>query len=286
MGALVPLLGGRVVEDEGDRLIVERDGRYIVRRDENELIRGDTSNFEVEELDEGRTRETFFREDGSQVVTLRDPAGNILRRTRIAPNGDEIVLIDNQVIDDDRLYRFEEELGPVELDIAREDYIVSSERAAAPQLREALVAAPVEQVERSYTLREIRESSRIRDKVRRVDLDTLTFDTGSATVTRSQLPKLDDIGQVVADIVRENPDEVFLVEGHTDAVGSDLSNLALSDRRAETIARILIDVYKVPAENLILEGYGEQNLKVETEAAERANRRVTLRRITPLLRAS
>ena len=68
------------------------------------------------------------------------------------------------------------------------------------------------------------------------------------------------------------------------AVGADIANLALSDRRAETIARILIDVYDVPAENLIVEGFGEQYLKVKTEGAERANRRVTVRNIAPLLR--
>ncbi|MFL5115868.1 MAG: OmpA family protein, partial [Microvirga sp.] len=60
-------------------------------------------------------------------------------------------------------------------------------------------------------------------------------------------------------------------------------NLTLSDRRAETIATILTERFQIPAENLTTQGYGEQYLKVATEAAERENRRVTLRRITPLL---
>jgi flagellar motor protein MotB len=41
--------------------------------------------------------------------------------------------------------------------------------------------------------------------------------------------------------------------------------------------------FGVPAENLTTQGYGEQYLKVPTQVAERQNRRVTLRRITPLL---
>jgi outer membrane protein OmpA-like peptidoglycan-associated protein len=76
---------------------------------------------------------------------------------------------------------------------------------------------------------------------------------------------------------------VFLIEGHTDAVGSDESNLELSDRRAETVARLLTDLYDVPPENLVTQGYGERYLKVETDEAERANRRATVRRITPLV---
>ena len=71
----------------------------------------------------------------------------------------------------------------------------------------------------------------------------------------------------------------------TDAVGSDLANLALSDRRAESVAQILSFYFAIPPENLITQGYGEQFLKILTAGAERENRRVTLRRITPLLRA-
>ena len=59
--------------------------------------------------------------------------------------------------------------------------------------------------------------------------------------------------------------------------------LSLSDRRAETVAITLTQRFGVPAENLTTQGYGEQYLKVPTQAAERQNRRVTLRRITPLL---
>ena len=39
----------------------------------------------------------------------------------------------------------------------------------------------------------------------------------------------------------------------------------------------------MPAENLSTQGYGEQYLKMPTDGPERANRRVAVRRITPLL---
>jgi outer membrane protein OmpA-like peptidoglycan-associated protein len=79
---------------------------------------------------------------------------------------------------------------------------------------------------------------------------------------------------------------VFLIEGHTDKVGSDDDNLSLSDRRAESIANILTGDYQIPPENLVTQGYGEQYPKVETEGPSRENRRVTLRRITPLLQGA
>ncbi|MEZ5788068.1 MAG: OmpA family protein [Xanthobacteraceae bacterium] len=83
--------------------------------------------------------------------------------------------------------------------------------------------------------------------------------------------------------IERNPQEVFLIEGHTDAVGSDVDNLSLSDRRAESVALVLTQQFGVPAENLSTQGYGEQYLKVPTDGPEEANRRVSVRRITPLL---
>jgi outer membrane protein OmpA-like peptidoglycan-associated protein len=60
----------------------------------------------------------------------------------------------------------------------------------------------------------------------------------------------------------------------------------LSDQRAEAIAVALSSNFAIPPENLITQGYGEQYLKVPTEEAERENRRVTVRRITPLVAQS
>jgi outer membrane protein OmpA-like peptidoglycan-associated protein len=74
-----------------------------------------------------------------------------------------------------------------------------------------------------------------------------------------------------------------MIAGHTDAVGSEEDNLSLSDRRAETVARILTDEFGVPAENLVTQGYGESDLLLQTDQAEVRNRRVEAMRITPAL---
>ena len=286
IGAVIEALGGKVVGDEGDRIVIESNGRLKVRKDENERLRVDGATVRREDLGDGRTRTVVTRPNGVRVITVRDRGGFILRRVKVLRNGDRIVLVDEE----GRRRRgertdFDRRLPPLRIGIDRERYIVESRRANRRQIREALRADPVERVEREYTLSEVRDSERLRAKLPRVDLDTITFDTDSAAVTRSQVDELAEIGNAIAEIVEDDPRELFLVEGHTDAVGRELYNLTLSDRRAETIARILTDRYGVPPENLIVEGYGEQYLKIDTQEAERANRRVTLRRITPLLNA-
>ncbi len=58
------------------------------------------------------------------------------------------------------------------------------------------------------------------------------------------------MAQAINRTLTQNPQEVFLIEGHTDAVGSDIDNLSLSDRRAQSVANLLTRVYRVAPENL------------------------------------
>lgn len=282
VGALIPALGGRVVEDQGDRLIVERDGEFFVRGDESSLLREGDADVRVERLRGGRTQETITRRNGAQIITIRDEGGYILYRSRIRPNGREIVLIDNRHIDD-RAFIDERDLPPLQLTIPRDRYVVPAQQADFDVFFETFAAPTVVELDEAYTLRQVRENVAVRDLVRRVDLDSITFETGQATVRRSQVPLLEDIALATLALIDRDPSTLLLVEGHTDAIGSDISNLALSDRRAETVARILVNFYDVPPENLVIQGYGERYLKIDTQAAEEQNRRVTIRNITPLI---
>jgi len=123
----------------------------------------------------------------------------------------------------------------------------------------------------------------LRERMRRVDLDDINFEFGSWEITPDQMPKLERLASVIKRVLDRQPNEVFLIEGHTDAVGSEEDNLSLSDRRAEAVATTLTQTFDVPPENLVTQGYGEQSLKVQRQEAERGNRRVSIRRITPLL---
>ena len=60
-------------------------------------------------------------------------------------------------------------------------------------------------------------------------------------------------------------------------------NLALSDRRAETVALALTEYFDIPPENMVIQGSGESELRIDPQASESRNRRVAVRIITPLL---
>ena len=122
-------------------------------------------------------------------------------------------------------------------------------------------------MDRRYTLDQVRYSPQLRARMRSVDIDTINFDTGSFTVTPDQAARLSTIAAAINQAIRANPQEVFLIEGYTDAVGADVDNLSLSDRRAQSVATVLTQNFQVPPENLTTQGYGEQNLKVNTQNA-------------------
>ena len=282
--------GARREVREGDRLMIQEPGRVIIREGGRTIIRhNEVDRFRWQARDvhiERRGADTvtvFARPDGSRIYTETDESGRLLRRYRRAPDGREVIIIDNRYSGPPRVGGYFIDLPPPVIRIPRERYIVDAQYGRPDDIYGALWAAPVEHIERPYTLDEIRYSPRLLERMPRVDLDTVTFDTGSWEVTPDQVERLAVVADGINRAIAANPSEVFLVEGHTDAVGSDVDNLSLSDRRAESVALVLSQQFGVPAENLTTQGYGEQYLKVPTQGPEQANRRVTVRRITPLL---
>lgn len=250
--------------------------------DRDRIVReGDKVSYE--ELDNGRVRQIVTRADGTKVVTVWNRNGEIVRRVKVRPDGTRIVMIFDRDDRDDRWRDPGEDLPPFRLTIPVGQYVLYSEIAGEEEIQLFLSEPPLEQAARVYSVDEVKRSARIRDTVRKVEIGDLTFDTGEATVERDQVGSLTKVANAILRLIERNPGEVFLIEGHTDAVGSDESNLELSDRRAETVAMLLTDLYDVPPENLVTQGYGERYLKVKTEDEERANRRATVRRITPLV---
>jgi outer membrane protein OmpA-like peptidoglycan-associated protein len=161
---------------------------------------------------------------------------------------------------------------------------VASTRQGDDALRDALRQQAG--LDRRFSLAQVRDIAEVRALAPAFEVDTVTFASGSAAIAPEQAGNLTDLAEEVLTAIRENPREVFLIEGHTDAVGDAAYNLALSDRRAETLALALNEYFGVPVENMVVQGYGERFLKVPTLEAERANRRATVRQITDLLRTA
>lgn len=129
----------------------------------------------------------------------------------------------------------------------------------------------------------MREIVEVRELAPQISIDDVTFRTGSAAIDPSEAEDLREIGLLMRQMIRDNPREIFLIEGYTDAVGSASSNLLLSDRRAESVALALSEYFDVPPENMVVQGFGERFLKIPTLEGERQNRRVAVRRITTLI---
>uniref|UniRef100_E6VJR5 OmpA/MotB domain protein n=1 Tax=Rhodopseudomonas palustris (strain DX-1) TaxID=652103 RepID=E6VJR5_RHOPX len=273
---------GRIVITEPGRIIVrDPSGQEFIRHNEVDRFRYGARDIRVD--DRGDERRTIvIRPDGSEIINVTGRDGQLLRRIRRDRDGREIIIIDNSYGPRDRA-NFYVDLPPPVIRIPRDRYIVDYDDASPELIYETLEAPPVERIERRYTMDEIRYSPAVRQRMPSIDLNTINFDTGSWDIPPDQAAKLQVIADGLNRAIQRNPREVFLIEGHTDAVGNDTDNLSLSDRRAESAAALLTQQFGVPAENLTSQGYGEQYLKVNTQAAERQNRRVTIRRITPLL---
>ncbi|MDP3548735.1 MAG: OmpA family protein [Phreatobacter sp.] len=274
--------GVTVIHEPGRTIVRDGEGVFI-RHDETARFRDLGGDFRTERR--GNEMVSFYdRPGGVRVITVTDDNGQLVRRVRRYPDGREVILIDNSFRP--RARTFEDQiivLPPPQYSMARERYIVDAGVADEDLIYETLTAPPVQRPPRRYTLDEVRHSPTVRAYTRSVDVDTINFDLGSWEVKPDQVSRLDKIAAALGRAITANPNEVFLIEGHTDLVGNDMDNLSLSDRRAQAVAAVLTQSYNIPPENLTTQGYGEQYPKVQTEAASRENRRVTLRRVTELL---
>ena len=271
--------GREVVANTGDRVVVkEPDGEFQVYKDDDALLRRPGATVRTENYRDGSTRTIVTREDGSTVTTIRDATGRVLRRAVTDTRGNETVLI-NDVMPEERI-------DVSALPEPRKAQTTISAKDDDVALRAELARLEAEKLGRSFSLRQIREVSQVRHLAAVIDVDNITFDTGSAVIRTTEARKLSQLGGMMNDVLRNNPYEVFLIEGHTDAVGSASSNLTLSDRRAESVALALTEYFGIPPENMVVQGYGEYDLRIETEADERRNRRVAVRLITPLMQTA
>lgn len=102
---------------------------------------------------------------------------------------------------------------------------------------------------------------------------TVLFDFDKAELRPESKPELDRAMRFIL----QNPGRKFEISAHTDALGTDEYNLDLSERRASTVRKYLVD-QGVPPEIIIAKGYGEMQPIDDnsTPQGRQRNRRVEL----------
>lgn len=131
-----------------------------------------------------------------------------------------------------------------------------SEALAARRAESALLASEVESLEGSL--------SRIEGKAGQVGA-TVQFRTGESAVRDSDRARLAKLGALLAGLA----DVRVRVSGFADARGDDALNQALSQQRAETVARELANA-GIPAGRMIVEAMGERFASSDSPSDEQA----------------
>ena len=101
------------------------------------------------------------------------------------------------------------------------------------------------------------------------------FEYDSAELQASAVAEL----QKVATLIRRNSNATFTLEGYTDSFGSVEYNLDLSQRRAESVKRYLVEALGINPAQIAARGYGKTNLLTSPDASieeQEVNRRVVV----------
>lgn len=104
-----------------------------------------------------------------------------------------------------------------------------------------------------------------------IDLE-VNFDSNSDIVKAEYLPEI----RRVADFLEQYENTVAVIEGHTDTSGSAQYNKTLSQKRADAVARVLVEQLGVETGKVTAIGYGEEQPIADESTREGmlANRRV------------
>lgn len=84
-------------------------------------------------------------------------------------------------------------------------------------------------------------------------MDSVYFGFDQSSIPAAERPKVD----AAATYLRNNPGAKLIAEGHTDAIGTSEYNLALSDRRANSV-KTYLEQLGIPGDRVEILGMGEQ----------------------------
>jgi outer membrane protein OmpA-like peptidoglycan-associated protein len=105
---------------------------------------------------------------------------------------------------------------------------------------------------------------------------SIQFKVGSADLQPSSETTLSQIGKLLA----LTPEKCVIVEGHTDSSGNADKNLALSQSRADSVVRYLVDREKLGSDRLLSKGRGSSEPASGLVPTDPKNRRVVFKVVT------
>ena len=124
---------------------------------------------------------------------------------------------------------------------------------------------------RSLSLGERQEIAELAASKPKIDLE-IHFDYNSADISKGSVGAVQELGKALSDSSLKG--STFVVAGHTDAIGGEAYNQDLSERRADTIKKYLIEKYGITGSDLVTVGYGKTRPKDANAPMDPANRRV------------
>ncbi len=143
--------------------------------------------------------------------------------------------------------------------------------AQAPQGPELPIPGPGPQEERHF----LPEAAPMGAPAAALDTKSIYFDTGRSDLKEGAKAALAEM----ATLLKENPDAMVLVEGHTDAVGGELYNLQLGQARAYAVREYFLKEHGIEPRRIHAVVFGKAVPVADnsTEEGRAMNRRVTLK---------
>jgi outer membrane protein OmpA-like peptidoglycan-associated protein len=184
-------------------------------------------------------------------------------------------------------YRALESLAGAKQAVQQESFekavLLAKESISHSNAAMAMIQAKTEQKRKIEEIQDsiIQEAANITESItRRTDEGIIIsmggdlFTKGSSQIRKDAQPRV----KMVADLLRKYPAYSVVIQGHTDSIGSDESNLRISSERARNFLRYLVDQEGIPLGRLSSVGFGESRPIASNinEAGRRQNRRVDI----------
>ena len=198
----------------------------------------------------------------------------------------------------DRVLEQQQQLSALRSEVAERDQQIGQLKAVVSDLNTAITKLDSklgsESQERLALLKRLSAQDRVRESINKVEnmftaeegrvyrqanqlvmsINAISFRSGKSMIEPSSYPVLDKVGQAL----KLFPNASISVEGHTDSMGSDSTNLLLSQDRADAVREYLISNLGVSVEKVSSVGYGESTpvANNETESGRARNRRIEI----------